>query len=63
MIYRKLHRVGNSWMVTIPRAMCNELGLYPGDYLRIYQINQGIQITIDPALKAMDKLMPEHITV
>jgi hypothetical protein len=50
-------------MVTIPRAMCNELGLYPGDYLRIYQINQGIQITIDPALKAMDKLMPEHITV
>lgn len=44
MVYRKLQRVGNSWMISIPRDMCNKMQIYPGDYVKVKLSNLSILV-------------------
>ncbi len=47
MVYRKLFRAGNSWVVAIPRGNCRSLGIRPGDYVKVYQGKDGLLIKKD----------------
>jgi len=47
MEYRKVVRTGNSWTVALPRTMCREMQLYPGDYVQLYYSRAGILLKKD----------------
>jgi len=55
MVIRKVVKVGNSWMVSIPRNMCRELDMFPGCYVSVSLTVENIEIKAVSAVKLEEK--------
>lgn len=58
-VQRKISKIGNSYGVTIPVSMLEDLGLHQGDLVRLERVEGGIHLTKDQQVSLPDGLSPD----